>query len=36
MAITAEINYEGGGLFSQEKAVNDVNSHVGFCFLVGV
>ena len=29
--------YEYGGcLFSREKAVNDVNSHVGFCFLVGV
>ena len=26
----------GGCLFSREKAVKDVNSHVGFCFLVGV
>ena len=25
-----------GCLFSREKAVNDVNTHVGFCFLVGV
>ena len=26
----------GGCLFSREKAVKDVNSRVGFCFLVGV
>ena len=26
----------GGCLLSREKAVNDVNSHVEFCFLVGV
>ena len=26
----------GGCLLSREKAVNDVNSRVGFCFLVGV
>ena len=33
---TDHASITGGCLFSREKAVNDVNSHVGFCFLVGV
>ena len=28
--------HTGGCLLSREKAVKDVNSRVGFCFLVGV
>ena len=31
-----QIQTTGGCLLSREKAVNDVNSRVGFCFLVGV
>ena len=30
------ISNTGGCLLSREKAVKDVNSRVGFCFLVGV
>ena len=34
--LTRRTEYTGWCLLSREKAVKDVNSRVGFCFLVGV